>query len=108
MRTGLAANVPLVVDLTAGVMAPMLGVMTLELLRHRRSWPGPRGGLVAGGLAAWAIGAVVGLLPVVERIGGDPGLVRWFPASLAAFAVAILAAATLDRGDGRRFAPPTP
>ncbi|RUL88210.1 hypothetical protein [Tautonia sociabilis] len=89
MINGLAGNVPLVIDLTAGVLAPMLGVLSADLVWHRSSWPGPRPGFRTIGLASWGIGSAVGLLPILSRIvpGMDP--CRWLPMALLGYLVAL-------------------
>jgi cytosine permease len=88
MTNGLAANVPLVIDLTAGVIAPMLGVLSADLLMTRSSWPGPRSGFRPGGLIGWGLGSMVGLLPIVARMAPVLGGCRWLPMALIAYGVA--------------------
>ncbi|QDV33761.1 hypothetical protein [Tautonia plasticadhaerens] len=90
MVNGLSANVPLVLDLTAGVMAPMLGILCADLLTTRSGWPGPRPGFRPGGLIGWGVGSVVGLLPIVARMGPSPGEARWLPMAVFAYLVAFV------------------
>jgi cytosine permease len=88
MINGLAANVPLVIDLTAGVMAPMLGVLSGDILRTRSCWPGPRSGFRPSGLIGWGLGSIVGLLPIVARMAPVLGECRWLPMAVIAYGVA--------------------
>lgn len=89
MVTGLAANIPLVIDLTAGLVAPMLGVLTADVLRHRASWPGPAPGVRLDGMLGWGVGSMVGLLPILARMVPMAASVRWLPMALLAYLIAL-------------------
>jgi hypothetical protein len=89
MVTGLAANIPLVIDLTAGLVAPMLGVLTADLLRHRTSWPGPTPGVRLDSMLGWGVGSMVGLSPILARMVPMAASVRWLPMALLAYAIAL-------------------
>ncbi|WP_169976547.1 hypothetical protein [Tautonia rosea] len=106
MVTGLAANVPLVIDLTAGMVAPMLGVLTAAWLRHRTSWPGPAPGICFDAMIAWGAGSIVGLLPVLARVVPMAAAVRWLPMALLAYlvAIAIMTGSDVIRSLGKRSA----
>jgi len=87
--TGLASNVPLIIDLTAGAIAPVFGVLAADAWRHRGgSWPAPRPGARAAGLVPWAVGAAIGLAPAIARAADWPVLGGGLPAALIAFGVA--------------------
>ncbi|MEW4568007.1 hypothetical protein AB1L88_09085 [Tautonia sp. JC769] len=88
MVTGLAANVPLVIDLTAGLVAPMLGVLTADWLKHRPALPGPAPGIRLDGLLGWGLGATIGVLPVLARMIPMADAVRWLPMALFAYLAA--------------------
>ena len=90
MINGLAANVPLVIDLTAGVLAPMLGVLSADLIRHRSGWPGPSPGYRVSGLVGWGLGVGVGVLPIIARIVPGMGPCRWLPLAVLAFLASFL------------------
>jgi hypothetical protein len=72
------------------VFAPMVGAMAADYVRQRGVWPGARRGANVPGVAAWAVGVVVGLLPFFAQARGwDAGTVQ--PAAVYAFAAAFLA-----------------
>ena len=85
--TGLAANVPLIVDLTAGVLAPMLGVMASGFVRSRGEWVGPVGDVRRPGFFCWAAGVLAATLPVLGRLVPWFEPCRWWPAALLGFAI---------------------
>jgi len=95
--SGLAANVPLMIDFTAGLVAPMLGILAAEQLRCPASWPGPRLGFDRANLSAWVLGAGLGLLPVFDRMIGGLGSSRWVPAAVLGFAVAFACSFVWER-----------
>lgn len=107
MVNGLAANVPLVIDLTAGVVAPMLGVLSADLLLTRSSWPGPRPGFRRAGLIGWGVGSVVGLLPIAARMGPVLGAARWLPMAALAYLLAFALYLGVEAG-GRLRSRPSP
>ena len=91
MVTGLAANVPLIIDMTAAVVAPILGAITADLARLRGRWAGPAPEIRYAGYLAWSVGTVAGSLPVIGRLIPVFGPCRWWPASLLAFGFAFVA-----------------
>ena len=71
--------------------APIAGAMVADASRQRSSdWPGARPGTSKAGLLAWAVGALVGLIPLSARFLGIPTLGRLAPAALFAFIAALL------------------
>ncbi|HEY2156458.1 MAG TPA: hypothetical protein VGH33_12560 [Isosphaeraceae bacterium] len=48
---------------TGALFAPIAACLTAEFVRHKGVWPGPRRGVNLPGLAGWATGLAVGLLP---------------------------------------------
>ena len=91
MVTGLASNVPLIVDLTAGLLAPMLGVMAAGFLRSKGDWAGPDGDVRRLGFLCWALGVPAGLLPVLGRLVPWFEPCRWWPSALLGFAISFVA-----------------
>ena len=62
--------------------APVVGALAADYVRQKGLWPGPRRGVNLAGCLAWAIGLVVGLMPLVGpplgwcAIGGVPAVGR--------------------------------
>ena len=71
--------------------APIAGAMVADASRQATAdWPGPRLGISRAGLLAWAVGALVGSIPLGARFLGFAPLGRLEPASLFAFIAAFL------------------
>jgi hypothetical protein len=89
IAAGLAARLETIFSLMGAVFAPMVAAMAADYVRHRGAWPGARRGLNLPGVAGWAVGVLVGLVPFfAEARGWDA--VRFQPAAVYAFAAALL------------------
>ncbi len=78
-------------------LAPVAGAIAADFSRSKGAWPGARAGVSWPGVVAWALGMVVGVVPVIAELVGNTRLARIQPASLFAFAVAYVAYSTLAR-----------
>ena len=93
-------------NLLGATFSPIAGAIAADYRRHRGVWPGPRNGFHPAGLIAWAIGAGVGLTPMIAGRLGDTRIAQLQPAALAAFVVAYLVYEVLGLvGGDRRKAP---
>ncbi len=63
--TGLAANLQTFITVLAAICAPICGIMAADYWQHDKRWPHTRPGVNYAGFGALAIGAIVGLLPLV-------------------------------------------
>jgi len=72
--TGVAANLLLFFTIIGASFGPICGAMAADYILSGRRWPGPREGVSLAGYGAWAIGFVVGILPLP---GVLTGLQRW-------------------------------
>jgi hypothetical protein len=96
--TGIAARSEGLFALGGALFAPLAGVITADSIVSRGRWAGVRPGWRVSGVAAWAIGAAVGLLPVLGAAAGLTRLASIQPASLFAYlAAAIVFGATARR-----------
>ncbi len=92
---GVAGDVVTLAGVSGALFAPLAGILGVESFRKdrdepRRGWNGP-------GVAAWAVGAVVGLAPTVA-----PTMSRIQPAALFGWFVAALVYANAPRRRGER------
>ena len=62
--TGWAANLIVVFSLVGASFGPICGAMAADYLLSGRKWAGPRRGINWAGYAAWAVGFIVGILPL--------------------------------------------
>ena len=62
--TGYAANLGVVFSLVGASFGPICGAMVADYLLSGCKWAGPRKGVNWAGYAAWALGFVVGILPL--------------------------------------------
>ena len=62
--TGIAANLIGFFTVVGASFGPICGAMAADYLLSNRSWAGPRKGVNIAGYGAWAIGFVVGILPL--------------------------------------------
>ncbi|MDG3003002.1 hypothetical protein [Paludisphaera mucosa] len=83
--TLLAGRIETIASLAGALFAPLAGVLAAELLRTRGRWAGMRPGWQVPGVAAWAFGVVIGLVPVVGEIAETPWLRSFQPAALFAY-----------------------
>ena len=64
--SGLAGKAIIVFQIIGATFGPILGAMLVEYLREGRGWSGPREGFNPAGWIAWLLGAVVGVLPILN------------------------------------------
>ena len=62
--TGYAANLIVVFSLVGASFGPICGAMLADYILSGYRWAGPRQGINPAGYAAWAIGFVIGILPL--------------------------------------------
>jgi cytosine permease len=91
VATGVAARLDLMFNLLGAAMAPVVGALAADFVRHRGAWPGPRRGVNPVGFLAWGVGLAVGLLPTIGRAAPLGRWSRFEPAAVFAFAAAFLA-----------------
>ena len=75
-------------SLMGAVFAPLLAALAADYVRQRGAWPGPRRGVNPPGLAAWATGLGVGLVPTLAEAAGWTAGTRFQPAVVYAFLAA--------------------
>lgn len=63
--TGAAGNLASVFGIVGASFGPICGAMAADYLLSGRKWAGPREGVNLAGYIAWAVGFVVGILPVL-------------------------------------------
>lgn len=63
--TGLAADLAGVFTVIGASFGPICGAMTADYLLSGRRWAGPRQGFNPAGWISWAVGFVVGMLPLL-------------------------------------------
>ena len=86
--TSWAGHLELIISVLGAFFAPAVGAMVADAILHHQRWNGVRLGWHFPGIAAWAVGVVVGLVPVVGPWLGWSAAVTFQPASLYAFLVA--------------------
>ncbi len=62
--TGYAANLAVVFSLVGASFGPICGAMVADYFLSGRKWAGPRQGINWAGYSAWALGFIVGILPL--------------------------------------------
>jgi cytosine permease len=62
--TGVAANLISFFTIVGASFGPIIGAMVADYLLSGRRWSGPREGVNLAGYIAWAVGFVVGILPL--------------------------------------------
>lgn len=70
------------------LFAPMIGALAADYLRCRGQWTGARRGVNIPGLAAWGVGFLVGMTPLLGNILGQASLMRFQPAAVLGFVAA--------------------
>ncbi len=75
-------------SLLGAVFAPAVGAMVGDAIRQKGRWSGVRLGWHRAGVAAWGLGMVVGLVPLVGSLVDWSAARRFQPASLYAFLAA--------------------
>jgi cytosine permease len=97
VATGAVAHLATIFGLLGAAMSPVVGAMAADSIRHRGAWPGPRRGVNAAGLVAWAVGFLVGMLPPLGRAVGWGPWSQAQPAAVFAFLAGFLVYAALAR-----------
>lgn len=64
--TGMAGKAIIVFQIIGASFGPILGAMLVEYLFNGCKWSGPRAGFNPAGWISWAVGFVVGILPILE------------------------------------------
>jgi cytosine permease len=79
--TGVAANLAAIFSLVGASFGPICGAMLADYLLAGGKWAGPRPGINWAGYLAWAVGFVIGILPV---LGSTPASIKMYdqPAAL--------------------------
>jgi len=67
--TGVAANLISFFLIIGASFGPICGAMLADYLLSGKRWAGPREGINMAGYAAWAVGFIVGILPLL--VGPD-------------------------------------
>jgi cytosine permease len=66
--TGLAGNAAGVFTVIGASFGPICGAMMVDYLLAGKQWPGPRNGWNLAGWISWAVGFVVGILPLFQIV----------------------------------------
>jgi cytosine permease len=77
-------------DILGALVAPVMGAVLAEYALNRGHWPGPRSGVNRAGVAAWAVGLVVGLIPSLGLFLRWPAAINFRPAAVAALCAAAM------------------
>ncbi len=64
--TGMAGKAIIVFQIIGASFGPILGAMLVEYLINGCKWSGPRAGFNPAGWIAWAVGFLVGILPILH------------------------------------------
>jgi cytosine permease len=64
--TGLAGKAIIVFQIIGATFGPILGAMLVEYLFNGGKWSGPRAGFNPAGWIAWLLGAIVGVMPILN------------------------------------------
>ncbi|MGI8742229.1 MAG: cytosine permease [Bryobacteraceae bacterium] len=62
--TGYASNLIVVFSIVGASFGPICGAMAADYLLSGKKWAGPRRGINWAGYAAWAVGFIIGILPL--------------------------------------------
>jgi cytosine permease len=62
--TGVAANLIGFFTIVGASFGPIIGAMVADYLLAGKKWSGPREGVNLAGYIAWAVGFIVGILPL--------------------------------------------
>jgi cytosine permease len=90
IASGCAARLTTIFSLIGAVLAPLVAALAADSLRQRRECHGPRRGINAPGVMAWAVGLVVGLVPIVSEAVGWHAGARFQPAAVFAYIAAFV------------------
>ena len=64
--TGLAGKAIIVFVIIGATFGPILGAMFVEFLLNGGKWSGPRAGFNPAGWISWLLGAIVGVMPILN------------------------------------------
>ena len=64
--TGLAGTAIIVFVIIGATFGPILGAMVVEYLINGGKWSGPRAGFNPAGWISWLLGAIVGVMPILN------------------------------------------
>ena len=64
--TGLAGKAIIVFQIIGATFGPILGAMVVEYLINGGKWSGPRAGFNPAGWISWLLGAIVGVMPILN------------------------------------------
>jgi purine-cytosine permease-like protein len=90
IASGFAWRLETIFSLMGAALAPLVAALAADSLGHRGGWRGPRRGVNAPGLIAWATGLAVGLVPVVAAATGWAAGTRFQPAAVFAYITAFV------------------
>jgi hypothetical protein len=90
IASGHAGQLATTFSLIGAALAPLVAALAADSLRQRGRWRGPRRGVNAPGLIAWAIGFALGLVPIVADAVGWPAGTRFQPAAVFAYVAAFV------------------
>jgi cytosine permease len=77
------------------LLAPLIGAITADFVRHWGAWPGSRGGVRVSAVVAWVVGMGAGLIPVAGRGLGSKTMATAEPAAVGAFVISFVCALVL-------------
>ncbi|HKV46786.1 MAG TPA: cytosine permease [Candidatus Acidoferrales bacterium] len=75
--TGMASNLISVFSIVGASFGPICGAMLADYLLSRGRWTGPRQGINLAGYLAWAVGFVIGILPLIPALAARTGATHW-------------------------------
>jgi len=85
VATSWAGQTGQVFGLLGAIFAAATGALVADALRQKLNWPGVLAGWNPPGIAAWAAGVLVGLVPLLGDLLRWPAAQRFQPAALYAF-----------------------
>ena len=85
--TGMAGKAIIVFQIIGATFGPILGAMLVEYLFNGGKWSGPRAGFNPAGWISWLLGAIVGVLPILNIYPVPAAPVTAFIVGAVAYAV---------------------
>ena len=85
-----AGRLETIFSLMGAVVAPLVAALSADYLRQRGAWRGGRLGVNGPGLAAWAVGVAIGLVPILSQAAGWKAGIRFQPAAVFAYVAAFV------------------
>jgi cytosine permease len=98
--TGYAANLAIVFSLVGASFGPICGAMAADYFLSGRKWAGPRKGINWAGYSAWALGFIVGILPLSFMPAPDSLKLYAQPAVLYSFITGLIVYALVAKAGG--------